>query len=1805
MDYSNHRYVKPRFRLHADGDYICNDDFAVFDSVKFRGKQLTVTSLSRLGVEASSETDTRYTLGDHMVGLSRNKYMKNGWQMIVVSSYIFENKVQSMDSRSRTVCGGDYIRLKHRQSRGVLTSRANYYHELKSAVAPLGLITRKSARARSQTHAVVVELNHSEKTMDRYLSGPGVWQIILDSSRNGFGHVMDGSHVRLQNVLSGQLLCIRTFSNKQGDDEFLKSSAYLNADGSSDTSHILATTDVTDKSSLFKIMSIDTCQDSSNDIDFNILFSRNTYFVHCESQMTIGVESRKNTISSLKSTENLIVRPVDITAAGVNRGAFTLEKVALEEVQDILFISKFHNIILKCIHAIQNHTLDNLYLPLYRHLNVSLHTLIMWLNEPNFQPDASLIPAKKTRKLSTKSKHRSIREMQSEHLDVLSDSDEKSIHGEIHEIMRKRDLRKTLDKGMDENEYIEKDHASSLGIWLGLIKESSKDFDPEDLDPDLRASAEFHHVFVDNREKRGRILDHHAETRMKRRQGLIKDTTLIEMMLHYNGIVYALVQTEKEKLNVERLQGVLDAEKSLMEKKYRVPKIIRKSCITVYNLVKHAVRGNAANADHILSISGMFMTMINHEVSKLSPPIETILLSAQSLQAAHVISTYDIQHLLKQMFEQLDTAQNILSLLSVLCSASGRNKIANRRFQDIALQVVFHAAEVCGELSGEECRSLLFSSRFNSTSQAWEIMLRPSLKLHEAEVAREDLIIALEQEFNSLLNVFFTYNVDDNDILDEDELTYLLEDLGLGGASLEDELCHLLEEDCDVATFICWCWRKRRLHFSTASTLLNALSVQQSYDYLFGSTSLEEEIQLERRRAESNLNDSNTFEEALSTMRDEEDHRFDGEDIDSKVDEDSSQNDESEEEYESLSSAKFPAGYEPLNHLIEFKKNDIGMQKLKAKVFQASSQSAAHSALFKLRTINTFKKSLKRSSAHEKECSLDASADDMSATNVVVGGGGATLGYSGVSLRLDTDFKTAEKKLNEVVVSKNSHTWERLDVVVSKAGYEREWLRQALIFLTNLCRGNNIISQISVSRLVPAEFLLSLMLNPHVDEFDKYIVCDLMRCVFVENDLVFPRLSRRLNDLKLIGVDEFSELRDTLVVTAGKVFNVFSRANFECGYRESAQLRNDLLNFVQFELKNMNFTPQDSKEKILYDGCLLNLTRSLMHQGFFEGLQRDNEREKQDNEQEIKISDIFHVFDHSSQIKYGLKSNIASNRLEHILIEKLQLFLASLSVESKSVNKDRARDDRHNPSKGFSFDIGDDCDSEDVHRFNTSFNNALRVDSIRELMKCLVTCFNIQQINSLRELSLKLLAGNNQFYWLNDDGRRLSGSTFAAKAESFLDDQNDSTAEIEDLRGEIDFFESDADVENLGLQFLSANMELIDKTFREVDAKDEEYVKAVLTASLFKSVPLQHDVYELLNRQLFPKRDAAYILRSIKLVPTEEEAHVCRLVAVFTNLLKKHLPSLASYKGYDTSIQRTIAIKYIDFCLNGIRSLCFLRLRRERSTRAGGYSAYDPVSGMKNIVNNIKNTGVGLTSKLMTWARKKMVQTLMYEPTPNDEDGIELSIPSLDAVSEASETDFFDENLESKEGDNIESNVDNELDDLELFSVPVFDCSPMLKEIVHMLCDALLRIFSNDEISMEWKYTDQEERNFLDIVGNFLLRVCFYSEVQTCLQNITTSILPDFFNFYILYLKALSSICAQKLLFVREYVLCSSGAQDIFTLCCRHSAEKWSRSNIKYGTLRQLMENLVDWRGKEDYKIVQVFISILQNQEMPLEIGEY
>jgi Inositol 1,4,5-trisphosphate/ryanodine receptor len=98
------RYITPKFRIKSEGDEVNSGDFIVLRSVKYKGKQLTTTLLS-----ADCERL------EHLVGTEKNTHMPNGWKLCLVLPHGLEAEAIKLAA----IFGGDYIRLRHLQVRGI------------------------------------------------------------------------------------------------------------------------------------------------------------------------------------------------------------------------------------------------------------------------------------------------------------------------------------------------------------------------------------------------------------------------------------------------------------------------------------------------------------------------------------------------------------------------------------------------------------------------------------------------------------------------------------------------------------------------------------------------------------------------------------------------------------------------------------------------------------------------------------------------------------------------------------------------------------------------------------------------------------------------------------------------------------------------------------------------------------------------------------------------------------------------------------------------------------------------------------------------------------------------------------------------------------------------------------------------------------------------------------------------------------------------------------------------------------------------------------------------------------------------------------------------------------------------------------------------------------------------------------------------------------------------------------------------------------------------------------------------------
>merc|ERR1711871_749418 len=139
-----------------------------------------------------------------------------------------------------------------------------------------------------------------------------------------------------------------------------------------------------------------------------------------------------------------------------------------------------------------------------------------------------------------------------------------------------------------------------LGLWCGRLNITSKNYISEDLvvTVDTRKSENYNRI-------NGGLLDHKQRRIIERRQNLLRECKLLEMLMHYNSIVYTLLQAQDKERKGRDYDDNDDSDDN--EKLFRVPDIIRESCAIVYDLVRISITDNSVNAMHLLKIQGIFM----------------------------------------------------------------------------------------------------------------------------------------------------------------------------------------------------------------------------------------------------------------------------------------------------------------------------------------------------------------------------------------------------------------------------------------------------------------------------------------------------------------------------------------------------------------------------------------------------------------------------------------------------------------------------------------------------------------------------------------------------------------------------------------------------------------------------------------------------------------------------------------------------------------------------------------------------------------------------------------------------------------------------------------------------------------------------------------------------------------------------------------------------------------------------------------------------------------------------------------------
>jgi hypothetical protein len=382
--------ISSRYRLRTEGDFVRENDYIVLKSARYKSRQLTTV-----------RTSNHLKKFDSLVGLRGDAFSKKGWQ-VKRNFSCTSDEFADTTSNDVVLLTGDFVKFLHQELRGYLFCRTDNGSELSTLISPVGRTTFKHLTEIEHNHAVIVRSDSEIYDPNSCLN---VWQI-LPREGAAIKKIKSGSVVRLRHVLTGLFLCVRETTDLDcsaitQDSKYVELGQFVDeSEGSFRSKLSVATTTNPDQSSLFHLH-------TSSDITVNgaaaeinpgsnmLSIGDSVFFVHMASRLmlSVGVKSARSAIGSpWPDFENdKYAKPVHFNGdVAILSETFRLEKVAQKDVEDILFAAKFLPLAKAAVTCLQlTPQLDQLYLPMFRHLNIALHTLVRWVLG-RFQSDGCL-----------------------------------------------------------------------------------------------------------------------------------------------------------------------------------------------------------------------------------------------------------------------------------------------------------------------------------------------------------------------------------------------------------------------------------------------------------------------------------------------------------------------------------------------------------------------------------------------------------------------------------------------------------------------------------------------------------------------------------------------------------------------------------------------------------------------------------------------------------------------------------------------------------------------------------------------------------------------------------------------------------------------------------------------------------------------------------------------------------------------------------------------------------------------------------------------------------------------------------------------------------------------------------------------------------------------------------------------------------------------------------------------------------------------------------------------------------------------
>ena len=1490
--------------------------------------------------------------------------------------------------RAVNIEGGMIVRLAHLESNGHIIARYDDESLLTTNMAPLGLLCQQILDDISHQMSLYVRRNSLVSDAN---SANSIWQI-LPSQINKLGVFRNGDLVRFRHALTGQYLCIRPVeegrdsvsirtrsilkSRKDNGGVFVnQKGSHTSADAKSvDELHaihwVVATTAASDASTLFFLFTSDSVTENKDDVaamgSTSINNQSDVFFMHEQTQLILEEKKGKTAIKTRRKkkrkksrkkiwedyTEDISIRPsyFNDSNVAVLREVYNIEPVTDNEVTDILYVSKFIPLVKSSIIMTQ-HTkkMNEIFLPMFRHLNVAVHTLVLWVMN-QCDSDNSLIthPA-----LSfDASQDIYVGDEEELNLDDLqgwkrnsfeNDNDKNGIRFEYQSVDSSVCSQSIADVNEDDSQRLSEYSlnldettrytSSSLGPWIG-----------RGMTPYKKSSI----VNPIHSSRNPTFSDYNTK-----RQNIVSDSRILDLLIFYTSLVFRLLKDQV--LHVEKREGSVAKASKFNHQEliamYQVPSLLTGTCVLIHDLIHAVVHENRRNSVRVLSVKGTLLNFMDQEILGWNPPIDTLLIALQSkkkgtvqnsssFDPTMVLGDQNIHNLIKKAYELYmtnnESAVNLVKLLTTLCSP-GQNP--NPVFQSLVLKTVFSTEMKEGFVANDDaegittslCHSLLFSIRkFNDAS--WQVKFKVPFKMGSYHVDSETIKLTIKEELRALKGLISPRAEDGR--LSIIEAKELLAVLGLSGYSLYAESNSL--EFATIDKLMEWYWKKRSHFFPSPCTPLNEISYTKvkslvNVESIFDSVPSQADMDVLEALSNSDFDSASEEEEDVFENEEKVSSEFELPHVETKIDrggffgrffgskQKNLTNDEDFRKEVFKSSENMPSPPKKSTRRIfglrkEQPKKQISFrEELRQKSDKTLHLLTPQHEYFEFRELIKTKISNLDIGPYNDgiaECFFhDTMQSPMKSDGASYGG----VEKKGLSMFLLYPAEEALSKMKKKIRKRQDNLeWEGIFQVLSHSSFERNWLRESIILMAELCRGENLIAQSLINKLFPAPMVLELF-SFGGQNGDKLAIVTLLQNVYVVHDLVFPisavsvskkhGKSGNKDNPTICSLNESDS--SVMFDDAGKVFNdmTISASGEKSKKASSRLLRQSLWKILSDEINGIDLTSQDN-DLLCYHACLLALLRELICRGFFvesADFEAEHKRMREINRSnQVKVTNANQkkqsIFSHFNDLTTKSLSfsepDIRTTLVKKVTamvdsskfnVEAVRIGVLNTLDKNKAINKvseGEYANRRHQVLQNSNpVSVGSEHFSLVNEYFTESYSNSLKILLVQEVIAILDLIYDAKELNSVKRI-LSLLNHTHQYF-----------PRAVLRGEEILPEDS------------INFSGAPAKINDVFL--LSSDSAAL-------------YTDALLALTLFNSDRVKARAYDLLYKNASMKMNAYEILKEIRIYVCPRKAATLRLFQQFQYIARRYsylmmyevIPSNFNYK------------RYVSFAMEAMKSLC-------------------------------------------------------------------------------------------------------------------------------------------------------------------------------------------------------------------------------------------------------------------------------------------